>query len=70
MMFVNFWFHKGLAVSRVQADIRAKIERTMAGLAAARRAGKRKVGDRKPVMTPAKLDAARTLLNVGKAQRR
>ena len=39
------------------------LERTMAGLAAAKRAGK--IGGRKPSMTPAKLDAARKLLDAG-----
>mgnify|MGYP000916121194 FL=1 len=39
------------------------LERTKAGLAAAKRAGR--VGGRKRAMTPAKLDAARKLLDAG-----
>ncbi|WP_265306343.1 recombinase family protein [Verminephrobacter eiseniae] len=47
----------------VAAERELILERTMAGLAAAKRAGK--IGGRKPSMTPAKLDAACKLLDAG-----
>lgn len=42
-------------------------ERTKAGLAAARLAGK--VGGRRPALTPTKLEAARQLLRAGRSPR-
>jgi DNA invertase Pin-like site-specific DNA recombinase len=59
----RFFFNIMAALAVMERDLIQ--ERTMAGLAAAKRAGK--VGGRKPVMTPAKLDAARGLLDAGKA---
>lgn len=57
----QFFFHIMAAFAAMERDLIQ--ERTNAGLAAAKLAGK--VGGRKPVMTPAKLDAARKLLNGG-----
>lgn len=57
----RFFFNVMAALAVMERDL--ILERTMAGLAAARRAGK--VGGRKPSMTPAKLEAARRLLDAG-----
>jgi len=58
----RFFFNVMAALAVMERDL--ILERTMAGLAAAKRAGK--VGGRKPVMTPDKRDAARTLIDAGK----
>lgn len=58
----RFFFNVMAALAVMERDL--ILERTMAGLAAAKRAGK--VGGRKPVMTPVKRVAARTLLDAGK----
>lgn len=57
----RFFFNVMAALAVMEREL--ILERTMAGLAAARRAGK--VGGRKPSMTPVKLDAARKLLSAG-----
>jgi DNA invertase Pin-like site-specific DNA recombinase len=57
----RFFFHVMAALAVMEREL--ILERTMAGLAAAKRAGK--VGGRKPSMTPTKLDAARRLLDAG-----
>lgn len=58
----RFFFNVMAALAVMERDL--ILERTMAGLAAAKQAGK--VGGRKPLMTPAKREAARTLLDAGK----
>lgn len=57
----RFFFNVMAALAVMEREL--ILERTMAGLAAAKRAGK--IGGRKPSMTPAKLDAARKLLDAG-----
>jgi DNA invertase Pin-like site-specific DNA recombinase len=57
----RFFFHIMGAMAQMERELIA--ERTMAGLAAARRRGK--VGGRKPKMTERKIDAARKLLDAG-----
>lgn len=57
----RFFFHVMAALAVMEREL--ILERTKAGLAAARRAGR--VGGRKRVMTPAKVDAARKLLDAG-----
>jgi DNA invertase Pin-like site-specific DNA recombinase len=59
----RFFFNVMAALAVMEREL--ILERTNAGLAAARRAGR--VGGRKPSMTPAKLEAARQLLGAGKA---
>lgn len=58
----RFFFNVMAALATMEREL--ILERTNAGLAAARRAGR--VGGRKRSMTTAKLDAARTLLGAGK----
>src|SRR6218665_2933300 len=53
----RFFFNVMAALAVMEREL--ILERTMAGLVAAKRAGK--IGGRKPSMTPAKLDAARKL---------
>lgn len=57
----RFFFNVMAALATMERDLIQ--ERTKAGLAAAKRAGR--VGGRKPAMTPAKVDAARKLLDAG-----
>ncbi len=57
----RFFFHVMAALAVMEREL--ILERTKAGLAAAKRAGR--VGGRKRAMTPAKLDAARKLLDAG-----
>ncbi len=54
----RFFFNIMASLATMEREL--MLERTEAGLAAARSAGR--VGGRRPVMTPAKLDAARKLL--------
>jgi DNA invertase Pin-like site-specific DNA recombinase len=57
----RFFFHVLAAMAVMEREL--ILERTKAGLEAAKRAGR--VGGRKRVMTPAKVDAARKLLDAG-----
>jgi DNA invertase Pin-like site-specific DNA recombinase len=57
----RFFFHIMAALAEMERELIR--ERTRAGLAAAKNAGR--IGGRKPSMTPAKLDAARRLLDSG-----
>lgn len=57
----QFFFHVMAALSQMERDL--IVERTRAGLAAAKRAGR--TGGRPVIMTKAKLDAARKLLETG-----
>ena len=57
----RFFFHIMAALAVMERNL--ILERTNAGLAAARRAGR--VGGRKPSMTTTKLDAARRILDAG-----
>ena len=57
----RFFFHVLAAMAEMEREL--ILERTRAGLEAARRSGK--VGGRRPVMTPAKTEAAQTLLSNG-----
>ena len=57
----RFFFHVMAALAVMEREL--ILERTRAGLEAARRSGK--VGGRRPVMTPAKTEAAQTLLSNG-----
>lgn len=57
----RFFFHVMAALAVMEREL--ILERTRAGLEAARRAGR--VGGRKRVMTPAKLESARKLLTAG-----
>jgi DNA invertase Pin-like site-specific DNA recombinase len=59
----RFFFHVMAALAVMERDLIS--ERTMAGLAAAKRAGK--IGGRRPAMTQTKLDAARRLLDAGQS---
>jgi len=59
----RFFFNVMAALAVMEREL--ILERTMAGLAAAKRAGK--VGGRKPSMTPTKLDAAHKLLDAGQS---
>ena len=56
-----FFFHVMAALAVMEREL--ILERTMAGLAAAKRAGR--VGGRNRVMTLAKIDAVRKLLHAG-----
>lgn len=58
----RFFFNVMAALAVMEREL--ILERTMAGLAAAKRAGK--VGGRKTLMTPIKLEAARKLLDAGR----
>ena len=57
----RFFFHVMAALAVMEREL--ILERTKAGLEAARRAGR--VGGRKRAMTPAKLESARKLLDAG-----
>ena len=57
----RFFFHVMASLAQMERELIA--ERTKAGLAAARKAGR--VGGRKRSMTPAKIEAARTLMQQG-----
>jgi DNA invertase Pin-like site-specific DNA recombinase len=57
----RFFFNIMASFAEMEREL--MLERTNAGLAAAKRAGR--VGGRKLVMTPTKLDAARKLLDAG-----
>ena len=57
----RFFFHVMASLAQMERELIA--ERTKAGLAAARKAGR--VGGRKRSMTPAKVEAARTLMQQG-----
>lgn len=57
----RFFFHMMASLSEMERDL--LIERTQKGLAAARKRGR--IGGRKRLMTPAKMDSARKLLSVG-----
>ncbi len=57
----RFFFHVLAAMAEMEREL--ILERTKAGLEAARRSGK--VGGRRPVMTAAKTEAAQTLLSNG-----
>jgi DNA invertase Pin-like site-specific DNA recombinase len=57
----RFFFHVMASLAQMERELIA--ERTKAGLAAARKAGR--IGGRKRSMTPAKIEAARTLLVQG-----
>ncbi len=59
----RFFFNVMAALAVMEREL--ILERTNAGLAAARLAGK--VGGRRPSMTPSKLEAARKLLHAGQA---
>ncbi|WP_426107830.1 recombinase family protein [Massilia sp. TSP1-1-2] len=59
----RFFFNVMAALAVMEREL--ILERTNAGLAAARLAGK--VGGRRPSMTPTKLEAARKLLDAGQA---
>lgn len=59
----RFFFHVMAALAEMERELIR--ERSLAGLAIARQAGR--VGGRKPVMTPAKMDVARRLLSSGMA---
>lgn len=59
----RFFFNVMAALAVMEREL--ILERTNAGLAAARRAGK--VGGRRPSMTPSKLEATRKLLDAGQA---
>lgn len=59
----RFFFNVMAALAVMEREL--ILERTNAGLAAARLAGK--VGGRRPAMTPAKLEAARKMLDAGQA---
>lgn len=59
----RFFFNVMAALAVMEREL--ILERTNAGLAAARLAGK--VGGRQPSMTPTKLEAARKLLQAGQA---
>jgi DNA invertase Pin-like site-specific DNA recombinase len=61
----RFFFNVMAALATMEREL--MLERTEAGLAAARRAGR--VGGRRPKMTAAKLDAARKLLAANTAPR-
>ncbi len=61
----RFFFHVMAALAVMERDLIQ--ERTKAGLAAARLAGK--VGGRRPALTPTKLEAARQLLRAGRSPR-
>lgn len=61
----RFFFNIMAALAVMEREL--ILERTNAGLAAARLAGK--VGGRRPSMTPAKLEAARKLLHAGQASK-
>jgi DNA invertase Pin-like site-specific DNA recombinase len=57
----RFFFHMMASLSEMERDL--LIERTQKGLAAARKRGR--IGGRKRLMTPAKVDSAKKLLAVG-----
>jgi DNA invertase Pin-like site-specific DNA recombinase len=57
----RFFFHVMASLAQMERELIA--ERTKAGLAAARKAGR--IGGRKRSMTPAKIEAARTLMAQG-----
>jgi DNA invertase Pin-like site-specific DNA recombinase len=57
----RFFFHVMAALAVMEREL--MLERTKAGLEAAKRAGR--VGGRKRLMTPSKVDAARKLLDTG-----
>lgn len=57
----RFFFHVMASLAQMEREL--LIERTKAGLAAARKRGR--VGGRKRIMTPSKLDAAKKLLSEG-----
>jgi len=57
----RFFFHVMASLAQMERELIA--ERTKAGLAAARKAGR--VGGRKRSMTPTKIEAARTLMQQG-----
>lgn len=57
----RFFFHVMASLAQMEREL--LIERTHAGLAAAKTAGR--VGGRKPKMTPSKLQAAQQLLDAG-----
>ncbi len=61
----RFFFHVMASLAQMERELLA--ERTRAGLAAARRRGR--VGGRKRLMTPGKVEAARKLLKGGMAPR-